>query len=166
MIDPIKAIGTMQVVNLSGVERVRERIAEIEKRFGIAGDNSFQATLEREMKKAQRADRTQAAQNSKAHKSNDVSTVERAADAVGVSNAQREPESADALRDAELVSEFDELEQTLTEEPELKSTDLTAGEVFAQLPGEEALNPFAARESRSDPRHNSRAVDCGRRRGV
>lgn len=145
MIEPIKAIGTMQVVNLSGVERVRERIAEIEKRFGIAGENSFQATLEREMKKAQRADKNQAAQGT-AHKSNNVGTVERAADAVGAANIQRAPESADALREAELVSEYDAIEEALTEEPELKSTELTGAipnNVFEQLPGEEALNPFA-----------------------
>lgn len=148
MIDAIKAIGTMQVVNLSGVERVRERIAEIEKRFGIAGENSFQATLEREMKKAQRADKT--AQGA-VHKSNNVGMVERAADAVGAANIQRAPETADELREAELVSEFDNIEEALTGEAQLKSTDLTSGEVFEQLPQDEAVNPFEAAAAIENP---------------
>ena len=150
MIDPIKAIGPIKTIQLAGIDRVRERIAEIEERFGIAGDNSFQSTLEREMRKAQRTEKTQAAHQTK--KSAEVGNVERAVDAVGASNVQSTParsvdkliEDADKLRDAELVSEFDNVEQILT-------ADLTAGEVFAQLPGEEALNPFAAAAAVENP---------------
>lgn len=165
MIDPIKSIGAVKAVQLAGIDRVRERIAEIEERFGIGGDNSFQATLEREMKKAQKTGRAQAAQPSnRTHKSAEVGAVERAVDAIGASNIQRTTESADDLYDAELVSEFDDLEQSLANEAELKSTEpaglvsnnpinnqtdnpinnQTNAPTVNQLPGEEALNPFVA----------------------
>lgn len=138
MIEAIKAIGAGKAINLAGIERVRQRIAEIEKRFGIAGENSFQATLEREMKRAQQADRAAAA--GKTHKAAPVGTAD-----VAVS-----PTSAADNREAELVSEFDDLEAALTEEPELRSTDLV--EAFnpsaptADYPslGDEPVNPFAA----------------------
>ena len=166
MIDPIKSVGALKSISLAGVDRVRERIAEIEKRFGIAGDGSFQSTFEREMKKAQRADRARAAQSSgrTTQRSSDVGNVERAADAVSASNAgnsssvsdelktlkaAEELKSVDALREAELVSEFDELEKDLTleqpkpnVEPEISQTT---------LPGEEALNPFASLEPAENP---------------
>ena len=106
MIDPIKAVGALKSVQLAGVERVRERIAEIEERFGIAGDNSFQSTLEREMRKAQKNSKAQAASGTKTKKSAEVGSVERAADAVGASNVKSIADAADKLRDAELVSEF------------------------------------------------------------
>ncbi len=145
MIEAIRAIGAGNAINLAGIERVRQRIAEIEKRFGIAGENSFQATLEREMKRAQQADRAAAA--GKTHKAAPVGTAD-----VAVS-----PTSAADNREAELVSEFDDLEAALTEEPELRSTDLV--EAFnpsaptADYPslGDEPVNPFAAAAEVANP---------------
>ena len=136
MIEAIKAIGAGKAINLAGIERVRQRIAEIEKRFGIAGENSFQATLEREMKRAQQADRAQASESERA--------IER-------------PNPAVNNREAELVSEFDDLEAALMEEPELRSSDLV--EAFnpsaptADYPslGDEPVNPFAAAAEAANP---------------
>ena len=162
MIDPIKAIGSVKTINLAGIDRVRERIAEIEKRFGIAGDNSFQATLEREMRKARQADHARATTPTK--KSADA--VERATDAVGAANdvatssvaptkniASTEPITftpPTEQREAELVDEFADLEKTLTGDPELQQTAPASNGASIlnppteQLPGEEALDPFAA----------------------
>lgn len=153
MIDPIKAIGAIKTVNLAGIERVRQRIAEIEERFGIAGDNSFQAALEREMKKAQKADRAQAA--NKTHKSApatpigtaDVST---AAPAAASNVASTAPST---LREAELVSEFDDLEKALVNDPDFQATNPASNgaEVFNQLSGQGDVNPFAAAAQIENP---------------
>ena len=148
MIEAIKAIGAGKAINLAGIERVRQRIAEIEKRFGIAGENSFQATLEREMKRAQQADRAQAA--GKTHKATPATPV-------GASDVAAGPNPAVNNREAELVSEFDDLEAALMEEPELRSSDLV--EAFnpsaptADYPslGDEPVNPFAAAAEAANP---------------
>ena len=145
MIDAIKAIGAGKTINLAGIDRVRERIAEIEKRFGIAGENSFQATLEREMKKAQKADHAQA-----------VNKTNKTAPATAVGNADVSTAAPAAVnnREAELVSEFDDLEAALTEEPELRSTDLIesfAPTVDEALADYEVNNPFAAAARAENP---------------
>ena len=157
MIDPIKSVGMVKSVQLAGIDRVRQRIAEIEEKFGIGGDNSFQATLEREMKKAQKADRARAAQaGSQSKKTAETGTVERAVDAVGTAEVKATPEVAKEVRDTELVETFADLEKSVNEKAADQSEELAAEaaseskspepEVILDnknyLPGEEALNPF------------------------
>ena len=167
MIDPIRSMESVQSIKLAGIDRVRERIAEIEKRFGIGGDNSFQATLEREMRKAQKADRAQAARASnKAHKSAEAGSVERAVDAVGTTDVKPTSETVNEAREDKLVETFADFEQTVNEEKaaadESATDELTAAESEAAaedlisdnrnyLPGEEALNPFAAATAIENP---------------
>ena len=157
MIDPIKSVGMVKSVQLAGIDRVRQRIAEIEEKFGIGGDNSFQATLEREMKKAQKADRARAAQaGSQSKKTAETGTVERAVEAVGTAEVKATPEVAKEVRDTELVETFADLEKSVNEKAATQSEELAAEaaseskspepEVILDnknyLPGEEALNPF------------------------
>ena len=157
MIDPIKSVGMVKSVQLAGIDRVRQRIAEIEEKFGIGGDNSFQATLEREMKKAQKADRARAAQaGSQSKKTAETGTVERAVEAVGTAEVKATPEVAKEVRDTELVETFADLEKSVNEKAADQSEELAAEaaseskspepEVILDnknyLPGEEALNPF------------------------
>ena len=158
MIDPIKSVGALKAVQSAGIERVRERIAEIEERFGIAGDNSFQSTLEREMKKAQRADRAKAAQSPTESKTAaELNTVERAVDAVGVNGAANAQNASSAqvpaadtdtnLYDAELVSEFDDLETFVY--GNAQANEDTA--LNNPLPGSVAVNPFAPAAAAPNP---------------
>ncbi len=167
MIDPIRSMGSVQAIKLAGIDRVRERIAEIEKRFGIGGDNSFQATLEREMKKAQKADRAQAARASnKAHKSAEAGSVERAVDAVGTTDVKPISETVNEAREDKIVETFADFEQAVNEEKvaadESATAELAAEESESAaedlildnknyLPGEEALNPFAAAAAAENP---------------
>lgn len=158
MIDPIKSVGALKAVQLAGIERVRERIAEIEERFGIAGDNSFQSTLEREMKKAQRADRAKAAQSpSQSKTATELNTVERAVDAVGVNGAANTQNAVNAqmpaadtdtnLYDAELVSEFDDLETFVYGNAQANED----AALNNPLPGSVAVNPFAPAAAAPNP---------------
>ena len=168
MIDPIKSVGMVKSVQLAGIDRVRQRIAEIEERFGIGGDNSFQSTLEREMKKAQKADRARAAQaGAQSKKTAETGTVERAVEAVGTAEVKATPEVAKETRDKELVETFADLERAANEKSAAQSEELTSeltSEAEAEatppdaildnqnyLPGEEALNPFAAAAAAPNP---------------
>ena len=129
----IQAIGAIDAINMSGIDRVRQRISDIETKFGVGGvvGRDFQTILDRELQKALSANVVNPVQNSATSESAAASSVE-----METSNTGQSQDSANISRG----SIYQRPARTV-QNPALNS-----------LPGEEALpssinnsiNPSAA----------------------
>ena len=74
----IQAIGAIDAINMSGIDRVRQRISDIETKFGVGGvvGRDFQTILDRELQKALSANVVNPVQNSATSESAAASSVE------------------------------------------------------------------------------------------